>query len=186
MITFSYQIIIYLRCQSVGEYELAGIKKNTVWMRSRHRAQDWAEIFGRSCMILWTGIRMITLDPEYEYPSRWKCERWLVWEGLWTGWRLGKGRAIFLKGSRGQEELLVGEDRVDCAAWEAEDMETALAAPSSSGCALPAAFWNALWQRLHLLSGFSTCSGNVCSLNSQIHFIRNLAHRRKWVLSVFS
>lgn len=26
-------------------------------------------------------------------------KRWLFWEGLWAGWRIGKGRALFLVGS---------------------------------------------------------------------------------------
>lgn len=153
-------------------------------MRSRHCAQDSAEIFGRSCMMLWTDIRMITLDLEYEYSSWWKCRRWLVWEGLWMGWRLGKGRAIFLKGSPGQEELLVGEDGQLCRR-------------GSSSCGKSSGSTTLLWlsspssiQKCFMVNAsfsprFSTCPGNVCSLNSQIHFAGNFTHRR-WVLSAFS
>lgn len=160
--------------------------QNTVWMRSRHRAQDWAEIFGRSCVILWKGIRMIT-DLEYESPSWWKCGRWLVWEGLWTGRRLEKAGPFFWRDPLGRRShwwertvlALPREEQKE--PWKQLWLHQALVVVLS-----PAAFRNALCQRLCFLSGFSTCPGNVCSLNSQIHFIRNLMRRRKWVLSAFS
>lgn len=148
--------------------------------------QAWCPGFswnvGRTGMILWTDIRMVMLDLEYEYPSWWWCRRWLVWKGLWRGWKLGKDRTIFLKASLEQEELSVGEDSLSCTLAGAEAIKTALAAPSPCGCALAAAFRNALQQGLCFLSCFSTCPGNVFSLESQIHFI---THRSKRVLSAF-
>lgn len=67
-----------------------------------------------------------------------------------------------------------GEDRARRATGGAGAVETA---PSSCGCALPAAFKNVLLQRLRFLSWFVTCSGNVHSLNSQIHIIRNFRQK---------
>jgi len=108
-----------------------------------------------------------------------------VWEEVGLGRAvnrgegLAKGRAVFLKGSPGLEEPAVGEDRAGWAAGEGAGGGAASATPSSCGSALPAAFRNALWQRLPFLS----CAGNACSSNSQTHSIRSPRRRGKGVLS---
>lgn len=144
------------------------------WVRSGHDAQNSDEIFGRSCMILRPSIVMTMLHLEYERPSRWQ---WLFWEGLWGGSTPGKGRVIFWRDPLGRCSC-VGEDRARSAAGSVGAVETVWAPPGFCGCAVPAAFKNVLLQRLHFLSWFATCSGNVHSLNSQIHIIRNFRQKK--------
>lgn len=142
-------------------------------MRSGRCAQNSDEIFGRSCMIPWPSITMTTLHLEYENPSWWQCRGRSV--SRVKNW---KRQGPFFGEISCSGVAVGGEDRARSAAGGSGAVETALAAPSSCGCALPAAFKNVLLQRLHFLSWFATCSGNVHSLNSQIHIIRNFRQKK--------
>lgn len=174
MLTISCQLIVCLRCQSPGECELAAIKKSSIgwgvgtvpriqmkfladpaW--SRDQASWWL------CYILNTRVphggsaEVVVLGRSVRRVKKWKRQGPFFGGILWAGVAVG------------------GEHRARRATGGAGAVETV---PSSYGCAVPAASKNVLLQRLHFLSRFTTCSGNVHSLNSQIHIIRNFRQKK--------
>lgn len=114
---------------------------------------------------------------EYENPSWWHCRGGCSGKVCEQGEELEKAGPFFWWDPC-TGVAVGGEDRARSAGGDSGAMEKALAAPSSCGCALPAAFKNVLLQRLHFLSWFATCSGNVHSLNGQIHIIRNFRQKK--------
>lgn len=112
---------------------------------------------------------MTTLHLEYESPSWWQCRGGCSGKICEEGQELEKAGPFFWRDPLGRCSCWWRGQSQE-SHWGAGAVETA---PSSCGCALPAAFKNVLLQRLHFLSWFVTCSGSVHSLNSQIHIIRN-------------
>lgn len=170
MLTISCQLIVCLRCQSAGEYELAAIKKSSI---------GWGVGMSELGWNFWQILHDPVTKHHDDHSTSWIWEslvvavqRWLLWEALWGGQKLEKAGPYFLEDPQGRCSCWGRGQSQECC-WGAGAVETAWAAPNSCGCALPAAFQIVLLQRLHFLSWSTTCSGNVHSLNGQIHIIRN-------------
>lgn len=146
-------------------------------MRSGHGAQNSDEISGRSCMIPWPSIMMTMVHLEYQSPSWWQCRGGCSGK-LCEEVRNWKRQGPFFGGIPWAGLAVGWQDRARSAAGAAGALEPAWAASNSCGCALPAAFQNVILQRLHFLSWSTTCSGNVHSLNGQIHIIRNFRQKK--------